>query len=182
MQAVHLFRKANQGDAEAQFNLGLFYAFDDEIILRNESRASKWYQRAAYQGHAGAKCTLRLSPFHIDMDVPSNHEKAKAWFAKLSSDANSILSKEKREPTEAVKPETPRPEADTKPTPVETKAMKTGSYEYEMAIYKKARAAAAARGIDPQDKEKWYAAIIEEDDRIQTEWRCEKSKNHQSPA
>lgn len=52
-QELHsLHKKAEQGDAEAQFQLGKHYDGKDE------SEAVKWYRRAAEQGHAKAQNNL----------------------------------------------------------------------------------------------------------------------------
>ena len=48
-EAVKWYRKAaEQGDAEAQFNLGLMYA-DGEGVPKDYAEAVKWYRKAAEQ-------------------------------------------------------------------------------------------------------------------------------------
>ena len=54
-ETVKWFRKAaEQGDSEAQYNLGLFYD-KGEGVEKNHSEAIKWYKKAAEQGHAKAQ-------------------------------------------------------------------------------------------------------------------------------
>ena len=48
---------ANQGDAPAQFNLGLKYA-NGKDVPQNFAEAVKWYRKAAEQGHAQAQYAL----------------------------------------------------------------------------------------------------------------------------
>ena len=52
-------RRAEQGHAEAQFNLGTMYANADGVP-KNDAEAVKWYRLAAEQGHAAAQFNLGL--------------------------------------------------------------------------------------------------------------------------
>ena len=45
---------AEQGDAEAQFNLGVMYA-NGEGVTQDDKEAVKWYRLAAEQGNAEAQ-------------------------------------------------------------------------------------------------------------------------------
>ena len=49
-----LKKKAQAGDAEAQFNLGVAYD-DGYSVPENDVEAVKWYRKAAEQGHAIAQ-------------------------------------------------------------------------------------------------------------------------------
>ena len=52
-----LRRDAEQGDASAQYNLGLTY--DNGIgVPQDHAEAAEWTRRAAEQGHAGAQANL----------------------------------------------------------------------------------------------------------------------------
>ena len=53
----HLRRAAQQGDAEAQYELACCYANGREIP-QDDAEAAKWYQKAAEQGHADAQNNL----------------------------------------------------------------------------------------------------------------------------
>ena len=48
---------AEQGQAEALFNLGMTYHNGDGVP-RNDSEAAKWYRKAAAQGHPDAQLRL----------------------------------------------------------------------------------------------------------------------------
>ena len=57
-EAVKWYRKAaEQGQAEAQFTLGLFY-YCGNGVKQDYTEAVKWYRKAAEQGDADAQCNL----------------------------------------------------------------------------------------------------------------------------
>ncbi len=57
-QAVHWFTKsAEQGDADAQYNLGLMYAEGDGVP-QDDKQAVHWFTKSAEQGDAGAQFSL----------------------------------------------------------------------------------------------------------------------------
>jgi uncharacterized protein len=49
--------QAEQGDANAQFKLGLMY-YNGEGVPEDDAEAVKWYRKAAEQGLAGAQFNL----------------------------------------------------------------------------------------------------------------------------
>ena len=58
-EAAKWYRKAaEQGDADAQNNLGLCYE-RGQGVPEDYEEAVKWYRKAAAQGHAGAKKVLK---------------------------------------------------------------------------------------------------------------------------
>ena len=59
--AVHeILIKAEQGDAEAQYNLGVSY-YNGEGVAQDYAEAVKWWRKAAEQGYADAQYNLGLS-------------------------------------------------------------------------------------------------------------------------
>ena len=57
-EAVKWYRKAaDQGDADAQFNLGVMY-YNGEGVPEDDKEAVKWWRKAAEQGHAEAQYFL----------------------------------------------------------------------------------------------------------------------------
>jgi len=57
-QAVSWFRKAaDQGNADAQYNLGELYA-QGRGVAHDEAEAIAWYRKAVEKGHAGAQAAL----------------------------------------------------------------------------------------------------------------------------
>ena len=54
-EAVKWFRKAaEQGDATAQFNLGIMY-YNGQGVTQDDSEAVRWLRKAAEQGDANVK-------------------------------------------------------------------------------------------------------------------------------
>jgi hypothetical protein len=73
---------AEQGDAEAQFNLGLMYDLG-EGVPENDSEAVKWYRKAAAQGYAKAQLNLG-NMYRNGLGVPENHAEAVRWYRKAA--------------------------------------------------------------------------------------------------
>ena len=71
-------RLAEQGDAEAQFNLGVMYAIG-EYVSRDDREAVKWYRLAATQGHAEAQYILGLM-HKAGKGVSQNDGEAVKWY------------------------------------------------------------------------------------------------------
>ena len=70
---------AKQGDAYAQFNLGVMY--DNGMgVPENDAEAVKWYRKAADQGDASAQYNLGLMYAH-GRGVPENSIRAYVWWS-----------------------------------------------------------------------------------------------------
>ena len=69
---------AEQGDASAQFNLGLMY-YDGEGVPQNYKTAVKWYSLAAEQGDAHAQFNLGLM-YYDGKGVLQDYVYAHMWF------------------------------------------------------------------------------------------------------
>ena len=70
------FKVARQGDAEAQFNLGVLY--DHE--RKDHEEAIKWYRKAAEKGYAPAQYNLGI--FHLQgMGTEKNLDYAFMWLS-----------------------------------------------------------------------------------------------------
>ena len=77
-----LKKAAEQGDAQAQCNLGLCYAFGYGVE-KNLSEAVKWWRKAAEQGYAQAQCNLGISYANGD-GVEKNPTEAVKWYRKAA--------------------------------------------------------------------------------------------------
>ena len=78
---IDSYRKAaNQGDAEAQFNLGLTYKEGQEVQQDNKM-AAKWYQKAAEQDHITAQFNLGLL-YQDGKGIRQNKTNAKEWYGR----------------------------------------------------------------------------------------------------
>ncbi len=76
--AIKEFRPlAEQGHAEAQFNLGLMYEIGVGVP-QDFAEAAKWYRKAAEQGIAEAQSILGVM-YHAGDGVPQDHAEALKW-------------------------------------------------------------------------------------------------------
>ena len=71
---------AEQGDADAHFNLGVMYGYGLGV-KQDDFEAVKWYRKAAEQGYADAQFNLGIS-YYKGEGVKRNPSKAKEWFRK----------------------------------------------------------------------------------------------------
>jgi uncharacterized protein len=69
---------AEQGNASAQFNLGVLYR-DGQGVPKNEETAVKWFKLAAEQGLANAQFNLGVM-YENGQGVPKNDETAVMWY------------------------------------------------------------------------------------------------------
>ena len=74
---------ADQGDANAQFNLGCMYD-NGHGVAQDDSAAMKWFRMAADQGHAQAQYNLGLM-YYQGQGVPQNTSEALRWFHKAQA-------------------------------------------------------------------------------------------------
>ncbi|WP_221898222.1 tetratricopeptide repeat protein [Bathymodiolus japonicus methanotrophic gill symbiont] len=78
-EALTWFRKAaEQGDAIAQFNLGLMYAIGKGVV-QDDKEVFKWYRKAAEQGHARAQFNLGVM-YYNGQGVPQDYVMAHKYF------------------------------------------------------------------------------------------------------
>jgi TPR repeat protein len=72
---------AEQGDAEAQYNLGMMY-YEGEGVPEDYAAAVKWYRLAADQGHTSAQSNLGMMYYIGDLDrgVLEDFVQAYAWW------------------------------------------------------------------------------------------------------
>ena len=71
---------ADQGNASAQYNLGLMY-YKGKGALKDYKQAVKWYQKAADQGYASAQHNLGFM-YAYGEGVLKDLSKAKYWIKK----------------------------------------------------------------------------------------------------
>ena len=81
--ALHEWRPlAEQGDADAQYNLGVMYE-NGRGVPQNDAEAVKWYRKAAEQGLASAQNNLGLM-YANGRGVPQNDAEAVKWYRKAA--------------------------------------------------------------------------------------------------
>ncbi len=77
--ALRLWRPlAEQGDARAQYNLGLMYT-NGLGVPQDDATAVSWYRKAAEQGFAEAQFNLG-SMYYGGKGVPQDYVQAHMWF------------------------------------------------------------------------------------------------------
>ena len=72
------YSAAEQGDSEAQYNLGLMYDYGEGVV-QDYSAASAWYSKAAFQGHSEAQFNLGIL-FGNGHGVEQNDSEAAACY------------------------------------------------------------------------------------------------------
>ncbi|WP_443636326.1 tetratricopeptide repeat protein [Candidatus Njordibacter sp. Uisw_058] len=78
---------AEQGDIDAQYNLGVMYDNGDGVP-ENDKTAVKWYTKAAEQGHASAQFNLG-SMYQNGDGVPENDKTAVKWYTKAAEQGHA---------------------------------------------------------------------------------------------
>ena len=86
MAAGWFFRAAEQGYADAQFNLGLLYA-NGEGVPQDMHQAAELFRKAAEQGHVDAQNNLGALYFTGE-GVEQDEKKAIEWFEKAAAQGN----------------------------------------------------------------------------------------------
>ncbi len=86
MAAGWFFRAAEQGYADAQFNLGLLYA-NGEGVPQDMHQAAELFRKAAEQGHVDAQNNLGALYFTGE-GVERDEKKAIEWFEKAAAQGN----------------------------------------------------------------------------------------------
>ena len=81
--------KANQGDADAQFNLALLY-YHGLGVTHDSKQTVFWYTKAAEQGHVNAQYSLgSLYRYSYDAEVPRDYKQAVYWLTKAAEQGHA---------------------------------------------------------------------------------------------
>jgi TPR repeat protein len=83
-----LTKAAEQGNAEAQFNLGVMYA-KGEGVPQDDKEAAKWYTKAAEQGDAEAQYNLGRRMYYEGKGVTQDYKEAAKWLTKAAEQGNA---------------------------------------------------------------------------------------------
>ena len=94
MQRADWWQKAEQGDTEAQYQLGLSYCCGFGPG-RTQTIARDWLCRAALQGHPGAQFQLGQlfgfrSTTHRPMSLPAYQDYAHFWYSLAATQGNQL--------------------------------------------------------------------------------------------
>ena len=79
---------AEQGDAFAQFKLGVCYK-NGQGVGKDECEAVKWYRKSAEQCHARAQCNLGFC-YERGIGIDKDEEEAVKWYRKSAEQGNAI--------------------------------------------------------------------------------------------
>ncbi len=94
-QIEEYLRRAEEGDVDAQYNLGIIY-YHGEGVSRNFEEAIHWFHKAAESGDADAQYNLGFM-YGRGEGVEKNHEQSLEWFKRASQQghtgASEILEK-----------------------------------------------------------------------------------------
>ena len=80
MNYTEELQEAKDGDADAQWSLGMMYLIG-RGVEKDYKAAIKWYAKAADQGHARAQCRLARA-YRFGLGVDRDCEKAIYWYTK----------------------------------------------------------------------------------------------------
>jgi len=80
--------KAEQGDADAQYNLGFLYANGERVTL-DYAEATNWYRKAAEQGDARAQLKLGVLYDHGRGMATSDHVESAKWYRRAAEQGNA---------------------------------------------------------------------------------------------
>ena len=87
-QTVDHWRKAaEQGDARAQFNLGVMYG-NGRVVPQDAGQAVAWYRKAAEQRYAKAEYNLGVI-YRDGQGVPQDYKQAVNWFRKAAEQGDA---------------------------------------------------------------------------------------------
>ena len=79
---------ANQGNADAQFNLGVMYDVGQGVV-QDHKQAMRWYTLSAEQGNASAQLNLGLNYFN-GKGVLQDYVKAHMWINIAAANGQTI--------------------------------------------------------------------------------------------
>jgi transposase len=83
---------AEQGNADAQFNLGVMYD-NGEDVPQDHAEAARWYRRAAEQEHASGQYNLGTM-YAFGEDVPQDHAEALKSYRRAAEQGNADAQSE----------------------------------------------------------------------------------------
>ena len=82
---------AKQGDAVAQYHLGLLYA-NGQGVPKDDAQARQWYEKAAVQGHVEAQVNLGML-FDYGRGGPQDFKMAVRWYLRAANQGNELAQR-----------------------------------------------------------------------------------------
>ena len=84
--AGDLRARADRGEADAQYKLGVMYS-DGRGVGQDEAQATAWYRKAAAQGHSDAQFCLGVK-YQNGLGLPKDDVQAVLWYCRAAEDAH----------------------------------------------------------------------------------------------
>ena len=82
---------AKQGQAVAQYNLGLLYA-NGQGVPKDDAQARQWYEKSANQEHADAQVNLG-SLYDYGRGGPQDFKMAVRWYSRSANQGNELAQR-----------------------------------------------------------------------------------------
>ena len=82
-----LRQRAEKGEADAQYSLGLRYSLGGTATRRDDAEGARWFRLAADQGHVAAQVNLGMA-YRLGWGVLQDYTEAVKWF-RLAADQGS---------------------------------------------------------------------------------------------
>ena len=86
-ELANLRQSAEEGNAEAQYSLGLMYSSGDGIP-KDKAEAAMWYRKAAEQGDARAQMNLGFL-YSKGEGIPKDEAEGEKWYRKAAEQGNA---------------------------------------------------------------------------------------------
>lgn len=86
--AKWVHKTADEGDAGAQYHLGLIYWYGANGYKKDLPKAYNWFRKAAIQGHAGAQEKLGIF-YRRGLGIKQDNQKALMWYRKAAAQDHS---------------------------------------------------------------------------------------------
>jgi TPR repeat protein len=83
---------AEQGNAAAQYNLGLLYG-NGQGVPKDDAQARQWYEKAAAQGRADAQVSMGIL-YDYGRGVPQDYKKAVYWYRLSAKQGNDLAQRQ----------------------------------------------------------------------------------------
>lgn len=82
-----LYKAAEQGDAKAQYNLGVMCR-EGRGVPQDNQQALSWYRKAAEQGHIDAQYNLGVM-YEEGLGVPQDDSQSQHWYRKATEQGHA---------------------------------------------------------------------------------------------
>jgi TPR repeat protein len=91
--AMQCKQAAEQGDAEAQYALGMYY-YGGVGVVQDFNQAAYWYKKVAEQGNANAQYFLGRC-YENGIGVVQDYHQAVEWYRKAAAQGNFVAEEAK---------------------------------------------------------------------------------------